>query len=88
MHEIIYKILYFIADPLGLIGVLALLIAYFFVSTGRWASDSLIYQLYNLIGALLILYSLLFHWNLSAFVIEAAWVLISLIGIVRIKCRK
>ncbi len=83
-----YEILYRLADPIGLIGVSALLIAYFCLSTGRWLSDSMIYQTYNLIGALLILYSLLFHWNLSAFVVEVAWVIISLIGIKRIKCGK
>lgn len=80
-----YHFFYRIADPVGLIGVVLLLIAYFFLSTGRWLSDSMMYQLYNLLGAILILYSLFFHWNLSSFVIEIAWVTISIIGIVRIK---
>lgn len=84
MHGVLYKI----ADPVGLIGVILLLIAYFFLSTGRWLSDSLTYQVYNLLGAVLILYSLCFHWNLSSFVIEIAWVMISLIGIARIQARK
>lgn len=83
-----YELLYKIADPVGLIGVILLLIAYFFLSTGRWAANSLIYQMYNLMGAVLILYSLCFHWNLSSFVIEVAWVMISLIGIARIKSQK
>lgn len=83
-----YEILYKMADPIGLIGVVVLLAAYFLLSTGRWASDSLTYQVYNLIGAILILYSLCFHWNLSSFVIEVAWVTISLIGIARIKIQK
>lgn len=87
MYETIYNTLYSLANPVGLLGVLALLVAYFFLSTGRWVSDSLVYQVYNLIGALLILYSLLFHWNLSSFVIEVAWVAISLIGIARIKLK-
>ena len=84
MHGILYEI----ADPIGLVGVVLLLIAYLFLSTGRWISDSLNYQVYNLVGAVLILYSLCFHWNLSSFVIELAWVTISLIGIARIKARK
>jgi hypothetical protein len=83
MHGILYRV----ADPLGLIGVVLLLIAYLFLSTGRWASDSMTYQVYNLLGAVLILYSLCFHWNLSSFVIEVAWVAISLIGIARIKSK-
>lgn len=83
-----YELLYKIADPIGLVGVILLLIAYFFLSTGRWASDSIAYQINNLLGAILILYSLCFHWNLSSFVIEIAWVAISLIGLARIKLRK
>ena len=83
-----YEFLDKIADPLGLVGVILLLIAYFFLSTGRWIADSMVYQIYNLVGAILILYSLCFHFNLSSFVIEIAWVIISLIGIARIKGRK
>lgn len=83
-----YEILYKLADPVGMVGVVLLLIAYLFLSTGRWVSDSLKYQVYNLMGAILILYSLCFHWNLSSFTIEVAWVTISLIGIARIKMRK
>ncbi len=79
-----YNILFEIADLIGLIGVVLLLIAYFYLSIGRWSSDSLMYQFYNLLGALLILFSLCFHFNLSSFVIEVAWVVISLIGIIRI----
>ena len=36
------------------------------------------------IGAACVLYSLLFDFNLSAFIIEAVWLLISLLGLVRI----
>ena len=83
-----YDLLSKIANPVGLIGVILLLIAYFFLSTGRWRSDSLTYQINNLLGALFILYSLCFYWNLSSFVIEVAWIMISLIGIARITFRK
>ncbi len=76
-------LLYVLADPIGMIGVILILIAYLLLSTGRWMSNTMIYQLLNFIGAWLILYSLFFHWNLSSFVIEIAWVLISMIGIYR-----
>lgn len=79
-----FDILLAIANPVGLVGVALVLIAYFFLSTGRWISDSLQFQCYNLIGAILILYSLWFHWNLSSVVIEIAWITISLVGIFRI----
>ena len=77
-----------IANPIGLLGVVLVLIAYFFLSTGRWMADSLYYQPYHLEGAVLILYSLYFHWNLSSVVIEIAWITISFIGLFRIIAKK
>ncbi|HZH43271.1 MAG TPA: hypothetical protein VEY50_04235 [Lysobacter sp.] len=70
-------------DVVGLAGVGLMLLAYFGLQAGRVRSDGLDYQLANLIGAALVLVSLLVEFNLSAFVIETAWVLISLYGIVR-----
>lgn len=79
-----YDLLEKIADPIGLIGVLIILIAYFLLSIDKWSAMTIKYQSINLVGALLILYSLFFHWNLSSVVIEIAWAFISLIGIYRI----
>lgn len=81
----IYDFLVKTADIIGISGVILLLIAYFLLSTNRMSSQSLSYQLYNLIGALCILYSLLFTFNLSSVVIETCWIIISLIGIYRIQ---
>ncbi len=78
-----YDILLKMSDPVGMIGVIVILIGYLFLSTGRWPADSLIFQWLNFIGAWLILFSLYFHWNLSSVVIEIAWVMISMIGIAR-----
>ncbi|TAK76104.1 MAG: hypothetical protein EPO11_04680 [Gammaproteobacteria bacterium] len=72
-----------IADAVGLVGVLLLLIAFYFLNTNKFSPMSMCYQVFNLLGALFILYSLIFHWNLSSFTIEVAWVMISLIGIYR-----
>ena len=79
MHDILLKI----SDPIGLIGVAAILVAYLFLSTGRWSGSSLKFQAINFLGAWLILFSLYFHWNLSSVVIEIAWVIISFIGMYR-----
>ncbi|MEO6065240.1 MAG: hypothetical protein ABIP49_05620 [Lysobacterales bacterium] len=70
-------------DVIGLAGVGLLLLAYLLMQAGRMQGDDLRYQLLNLIGALGILISLLYEFNLSAFVIETAWFLISLYGITR-----
>ncbi len=83
-----YDILLSIADPIGLFGVVIILIAYFLLSIGRWPAESISYQLINFFGALFILFSLFFHWNLSSVVIEVAWMAISLVGIYRVVYKK
>lgn len=75
--------LYVLSDPVGMIGVILILIAYYYLSIGRMIADSMLFQFLNFLGAWLILYSLFFHWNLSSVVIEVAWVIISMIGMYR-----
>ena len=70
-------------DWAGLFGVLLILLAYFLLQAGRMRGDALPYQLLNAAGALLVLVSLLYAFNLSAFVMEAAWLAVSIYGIVR-----
>lgn len=77
------NILLQLSDPIGIIGVTLILIAYYLLSVGRWHAHSVRFQIMNFIGAWMILYSLFFHWNLSSVIIEIAWVIISLIGIYR-----
>ena len=69
------------ADMLGDIGVICFLSAYFLLQRGRIPHTGLIYLGLNLAGALLVIVSLLFHWNRPAFLLEAAWALISIYGI-------
>jgi O-antigen ligase len=80
-----YDFLLAISDAVGLIGVVIILVAYFFLSTGKWAAEGMLYQFLNFFGAWLILFSLYFHWNLSSVVIEVAWIFISIIGMYRAK---
>ena len=70
-------------DVVGLAGTLAILAAFFLLQAGRLAGNSLRYQLLNLFGAAGILVSLLGSFNLSVFLLEVAWVGVSLYGIVR-----
>lgn len=79
----IHQTLFAMSNNIGLVGVAILLLAYLLLSTGRMPSNSMKYQLLNFFGAWLILFSLFFHWNLASFVIEAAWIVISLIGMVQ-----
>ena len=70
-----------IPDIIGLLGVLLVLIAYFFLQTKRLAAESMSFSLYNTIGSVMILYSLIHKWNLSAFAMEGAWLLLSMYGV-------
>lgn len=79
-----YEFLLMIADPIGIVGVVLLLIAYFSISAGRLSSNSLAYQILNFLAAWLILFSLYFHWNTPSVLIEVAWIVISVIGMMRI----
>jgi paired small multidrug resistance pump len=68
-------------DLIGYAGVLMVLIAYSFLQARRMDGNGVLYPLINLIGAILILISLLYKPNMPAIVMEAAWAVVSVIGI-------
>jgi len=68
-------------DILGTLGVLLIIVTYVLLQLERVRSEQLLYSLLNAIGATLILISLYFSFNLSAFLVEFFWLLISLFGI-------
>jgi hypothetical protein len=70
-------------DIIGSTGVATIILTYVLLQTGRIKSESLIYSALNGLGAGLIAFSLLYSFNLSAFIVEVLWVLISLYGIVK-----
>src|SRR5580765_5037778 len=70
-------------DLAGFIGVLLIVVAYLLLQLYKLPSSSPRYSLLNAVGALLIMVSLMFAFNLAAFVMEAFWFLISLFGLWR-----
>ncbi len=70
-----------VSDILGIIGVVCFLAAYFMLQKGTVTHNGFPYLGLNLAGSLLVMISLLVHWNLPAFLLEAAWALISIYGI-------
>jgi paired small multidrug resistance pump len=70
-------------DWTGIAGTLMVLGAFFLLQAGRVSGTSLAYQLLNLFGAGGVLVSLWGKFNLSVFVLELAWMIVSLYGIVR-----
>jgi len=74
-------------DVVGLLGVGLIVLAYLLLQLDRMNVRDLSYSVINLVGAVLIAFSLLFAFNLSAFVIEIIWVVISLLGIHKARAR-
>ena len=70
-------------DWTGIAGTLMVLGAFFLLQAGRVSGTGLAYQLLNLFGAGGVLVSLWGNFNVSVFVLELAWMLVSLYGIVR-----
>lgn len=71
-------------DILGVVGVLCILIAYAGATSGRLDARRAPALLLNLAGALLILVSLYFDFNLSAVLMEGAWALVAVWGLIRL----
>lgn len=70
-------------DLAGFVGVVLIVIAYLLLQLNRLSSSAPSYSLLNALGACLVMVSLLFSFNLSAFLMEAFWFLISLFGFLR-----
>ncbi len=68
-------------DVVGTIGVALILIAYVLLQIERLRSDAAAYSLLNAVGAILILVSLAYEFNFAAFLMEFAWLLVSLYGL-------
>jgi hypothetical protein len=71
-------------DIAGLIGVAAILVGYALATTGRLDPKGAPSLAVNFVGAGLILLSLTRAFNLSAAIVEGAWALIALVGLIRI----
>ena len=70
-------------DWAGYLGVLLVLLAYLLLQAHKLHGNGLVYQLMNGFGALGVVLSLVFGaFNLSAFMMELAWIAVSVFGIV------
>lgn len=70
-------------DWVGIAGTLMILGGFFLLQAGRLVGNGLAYQLLNLFGAAGVLVSLVGTFNVSVFVLETAWIAVSLYGIAR-----
>ncbi len=72
-----------LADAIGSLGALAVVMAYFATQMRMMNSDDLAFPVINLLGSVLIVYSLLQNFNLASMLIEGFWIVISVIGIIQ-----
>ncbi len=70
------------ANVVGLMGSLLFIAAFAYANQAKQL-NKLLFNAANLLGAALLLTSLYVHFNLPAFVLEAAWAVIALLGIVQ-----
>jgi hypothetical protein len=70
-------------DLIGSIGVGIIILTYILLQTERLKSENLSYSILNALGSGMIAFSLIFKFNLAAFVVETLWLVISLYGIVK-----
>lgn len=75
-------------DVVGGIGAATLIVTFLLLQLGRLESNRLLYSILNAVGASLITFSLIFNFNLAAFIIEVFWILISLLGVYRVLRRR
>ncbi|MFT7219661.1 MAG: paired small multidrug resistance pump [Candidatus Azotimanducaceae bacterium] len=71
-------------DLAGNVGVFCVLVTYALLQFERLSARGVIYSALNALGAGLIALSLIVDFNLSAFVLEVAWLALSLIGLLRV----
>jgi hypothetical protein len=77
-----------LGDLAGVVGAGLMLACYGAVQMGRLDSHRATALLLNFAGAGLVLLSLIFKFNLASFLLEAAWALIALAGLVRLLARR
>jgi hypothetical protein len=70
-----------IFDVIGMSGTFLVVGAFFLLQLNKVSPTGLAYNMTNLIGAILLLISLCYNFNLASFVIEIFWIAASLIGL-------
>lgn len=75
-------------DVAGVAGVVMILAAYAGATSGKLDPKRAVALTLNLIGAGLILLSLAHDFNLSAVLMESAWAVVALVGLVRLALKR
>jgi len=73
-----------IPSIVGMVGAAMILLAYMLLQMGKMTTEGLWYTVVNLVGSLMILFSLFFDFNLPALFIEVVWISVSVVALVRL----
>jgi hypothetical protein len=76
-----------LANIVGLAGSALMVIAYAYSNMAK-ALDFRLFNLLNLVGALLLIGSLTVHFNLASMALEIVWALIALFGLAQVFRRR
>ncbi|MFA5040814.1 MAG: hypothetical protein WC464_04180 [Bdellovibrionales bacterium] len=69
-----------------LVGILGVVISVYYYARVQWHREfakRMAYSMGNFVGSLMIIYSLMYDWNIAAFMCNIVWGLISLYGVYR-----
>lgn len=72
-----------VAEIIGLIGVFFILVTYLLAQSSKISVDDWTFLIGNVFGSLCVIFSLLYQWNLAAFIVEFFWTAITLFGVYR-----
>ena len=70
-------------NTIGILGVGLVTFAYLLQQLGKLTMNDYRYLYLNLLGAIALAISLMWNWNLPSFVIQCAWVIITIYGILK-----
>lgn len=70
-------------DAVGLVGVALYVGAYAGLQTGKLGLADVSYTILNTVGGVAVIFSLLWSFNLAAFVTQVLWLIFTLVGYLR-----
>ena len=76
-----------LANIVGLAGSAMMVVAYAYSNMAK-TMNFILFNLLNLVGSLLLIWSLTVHFNLASMALEIVWTLIALLGLVKAMKRK
>ena len=78
----------YIADAVGLFGVFLCLLAYGLARKGQISAYKAPFIILNTVASAMVIFSLSYTFNLAAFILEIAWLIISISSLMKIVIKR